>query len=63
MNLTNDAWFGRTSAPHQHLAMAVFRAVENRRPLVRAANTGISAFISPTGEITQKSGLFTGGAV
>ncbi|MBN1104934.1 MAG: apolipoprotein N-acyltransferase [Deltaproteobacteria bacterium] len=59
LNLTNDAWFGRTSAPHQHLAMAVFRAVENRRPLFRAANTGISAFISPAGEITGRSGLFT----
>jgi apolipoprotein N-acyltransferase len=59
LNLTNDAWFGRTSAPHQHLSMSVFRAVENRRPLVRAANTGISAFISPIGEITQRSELFT----
>jgi apolipoprotein N-acyltransferase len=59
LNLTNDAWFGRTSAPHQHLAMSVFRAVENRRPLVRAANTGISAFVSPIGEIVQKSELFT----
>lgn len=58
VNLTNDAWFGKTSAPYQHLSMATFRAVENRRPLVRAANTGISAFISPTGEITRRSGLF-----
>jgi apolipoprotein N-acyltransferase len=58
INLTNDAWFGRTSAPYQHLGMAAFRAVENRTPLVRAAITGISAFIRPTGEITKRSGLF-----
>jgi len=58
INLTNDAWFGRTSAPYQHLGMAVFRAVENRRPLVRAANTGISGFIRTTGEITGKSDIF-----
>lgn len=58
VNLTNDAWFGMTSAPHQHLAMAVFRAAENARPLVRAANTGISAFIDARGRITAKSGLF-----
>ncbi|PKN28971.1 MAG: apolipoprotein N-acyltransferase [Deltaproteobacteria bacterium HGW-Deltaproteobacteria-21] len=58
INLTNDAWFGKTSAPYQHLSMAAFRAVENRRPLVRAANTGISGFIRPTGEITGRSDLF-----
>lgn len=59
VNITNDAWFGLTSAPHQHLAMAVLRAVENRRCLVRSANTGISAFISPRGAITARTGLFT----
>ena len=57
-NLTNDAWFGMTSAPYQHLSMSVFRAVENRRPLIRAANTGISAFIDPKGNITTQSSLF-----
>jgi apolipoprotein N-acyltransferase len=58
VNLTNDAWFGMSSAPYQHLSMAVFRAVENRRPLVRAANTGISAFIDPEGRIIGQSELF-----
>jgi apolipoprotein N-acyltransferase len=58
VNLTNDAWFGKTSAPYQHLSMAVFRAVENRRPLIRAANTGFSALINPKGKIIERSGLF-----
>ncbi|MDY7035433.1 MAG: apolipoprotein N-acyltransferase, partial [Thermodesulfobacteriota bacterium] len=58
INLTNDAWFGMTSAPHQHLSMAVFRAVENGMPLIRAANTGISAFISSQGKIITTGGLF-----
>jgi apolipoprotein N-acyltransferase len=59
VNLTNDAWFGMTSAPYQHLSMAVFRAVENRRPMIRAANTGFSAFIRPTGKIVALSALFS----
>lgn len=58
VNVTNDAWFGKTSAPYQHLSMAVFRAVENRRPLIRAANTGISALINTKGKIIERSGLF-----
>jgi apolipoprotein N-acyltransferase len=59
VNITNDAWFGRSGAPGQHLQMAVFRAVEERAGLARAANTGISALIQPTGEITARTGLFT----
>jgi apolipoprotein N-acyltransferase len=58
VNLTNDAWFGRTSAPYQHLSMAVFRAVENGRPMIRAANTGFSAFIGPQGRLMTRSQLF-----
>jgi apolipoprotein N-acyltransferase len=59
VNLTNDAWFGHTSAPYQHLAMAVFRAVETARPLIRAANTGFSAVVGPEGRILKQSGLFS----
>ena len=53
-----NAWFGRTSAPYQHLSMTVFRAVENRLYLVRAANTGITAFVDPLGTIVSQTGLF-----
>jgi apolipoprotein N-acyltransferase len=58
VNITNDAWYGRTSAPHQHLAMAVFRAVENGKYLVRAANTGISAVVDPRGRVLERTPLF-----
>ena len=51
VNITNDAWFKETAAPYQHLQASVMRAVENRRPLIRSANTGISAFINSSGVI------------
>lgn len=54
VNITNDAWFGDTPEPYQHLAASVFRAVENRVSVVRAANTGVSCFISPQGDIYSK---------
>jgi len=57
--ITNDAWFGRTGAPYQHFSMVVFRAVENRVPFARAANTGISGFIDAKGRILERSGIFT----
>ena len=59
VNVTNDAWFGHTSAPYQHLSMAVLRCVETRLPMARAANTGVSAFILSNGKIVKQSGLFT----
>jgi apolipoprotein N-acyltransferase len=58
VNITNDAWFGYSPASYQHLSMVVFRAVENRLPIVRAANTGISAVIDPTGRLSQQTDLF-----
>lgn len=58
VNLTNDAWYGKSSAPHHSLAMTVFRSVETRRSLVRSANTGISGFIDPLGRVVRQSGLF-----
>jgi apolipoprotein N-acyltransferase len=57
-NLTNDGWYGRTSAPYQHLAMVRFRAVENGRYLVRAANTGFSAVVDSRGRVLARTELF-----
>jgi len=63
VNMTNDGWFGRTSGPPQHLAMYPFRAVEHRIAVVRAANTGVSAFIAPTGQIVRHLGLYQRGTI
>jgi len=59
VNLSNDAWFGTTSAPYQLLAMAAMRALENHTTMVRVANTGISAVVNPTGEIIAATKLST----
>lgn len=58
VNISNDAWYGHSSAPYQSMAMAVFRAVENRRSLVRSANTGISGFVDPLGRSGEQSDIF-----
>ncbi len=58
INLTNDAWFGKTIAAHQHLLLSVPRAVENRTYLIRATNTGVSAIIDPLGRVVLKSDIF-----
>lgn len=56
-NITNDAWFGNSAAPFQHLNMARLRAIENQRYLLRAANSGISAVVDPEGRIVNKTRL------
>jgi apolipoprotein N-acyltransferase len=63
VNITNDAWFGDSAAPYQHLSMAALRAVENGVYLVRAANTGISAIVAPSGQILAQSDLFVEAAL
>ena len=55
VNITNDAWFGDTSEPWEHLALSVFRSVELRTDLVRAVNTGVSAFVDATGRVYAKT--------
>jgi apolipoprotein N-acyltransferase len=61
INITNDAWYGKSSAPYQLLAMAAMRSVETKVPMVRVANTGISAVIQPDGTITARTALFKRG--
>ena len=63
VNITNDAWYGESSAPYQVLAMAAMRSVETKVPMVRVANTGISALIEPSGRITNRTPLFVRGTV
>ncbi|MFP4270165.1 MAG: apolipoprotein N-acyltransferase, partial [Alphaproteobacteria bacterium] len=62
LNVTIDTWFGRSLGPHQHLAMARLRAVEEGLPLVRVANSGISAVIGPKGQVLERFGLDARGA-
>lgn len=58
VNVTNDAWFGKTIAPYQHLFISIPRAVETRRYLLRSTNTGISAIIDPLGRVVSKTDTF-----
>ncbi len=58
VNMTNDAWFGQTTEPAIHLALAKYRAVEHRRFLVRATNSGVSAFIDPIGRSFEETPVF-----
>jgi apolipoprotein N-acyltransferase len=61
VNVTNDAWFGTSGGPHQHLVQARFRSIEQGLPMIRAANTGISAMIDPAGRVQAKLPLFETG--
>lgn len=63
LNVTNDAWYGNTAGPKQHLTIAQFRAIEEGLPLIRVANTGISAIITPTGNILQSLSFETAGVL
>ena len=63
VTITNDAWFGKSAAPYQHFGMVVLRAVENRTAFARAANTGISGFIAPDGQILSATPIFTQEAI
>lgn len=63
LTMFNDAWFGRSMAPYQHEAIAVWRAVENRRYLVRVGNAGVSSIVDPFGRVRVQLGMFTPEAV
>ena len=58
VNITNDTWYGTTAAPMQHFQFGAFRAIEQRRPLLRCANSGYSAHIDATGAVRSRTGLF-----
>jgi len=63
INISEDGWFGDSIGPYQHLAQAVFRAVEQGVPIVRSTNTGVSAFISPNGKIINSLELNKSGFI
>ncbi|HOQ80265.1 MAG TPA: apolipoprotein N-acyltransferase [Candidatus Cloacimonadota bacterium] len=63
VNITNDAWFKRSIGTYQHKMMCVYRAIENRRSIFRAANTGYSVIVSPRGDISQELGLYEVGTI
>jgi apolipoprotein N-acyltransferase len=58
LNILNDAWYGDTAAPHQHQALALWRAIENRRYLLRGSNTGVTSIIDPAGRVAAEGGVF-----
>jgi apolipoprotein N-acyltransferase len=60
VNVTNDAWYGRSSAPWQHLSMSVFRAIETRRAVLRSTQTGVTAEIDSSGRLRRATALFEG---
>jgi apolipoprotein N-acyltransferase len=62
-NITNDGWYGRTSAPYQHFAQASMRAIEEGRYLVRSANTGISGIVDPYGRVVEQTRIFQSATV
>ncbi|MDP6947182.1 MAG: apolipoprotein N-acyltransferase, partial [Myxococcota bacterium] len=57
LNITNDAWFGRTSEPYLHLNLAIMRAIETHRPLLRSTNTGISVVVDPAGRLSHQTSI------
>jgi apolipoprotein N-acyltransferase len=59
VNISNDAWFGDTAGPFQHFNINIFRAIENRTPIIRSANTGVSGFIDKKGRTMKRTSLFT----
>ncbi|HEY0782289.1 MAG TPA: apolipoprotein N-acyltransferase, partial [Thermoanaerobaculia bacterium] len=63
VTITNDAWYGDTAAPWQHLRAVRFRAAESRRPLLRAAITGVSAVVGPDGAVESEIGVFRQGTI
>lgn len=63
VNITNDAWYGRTAMPYQHVSMAIFRSIENRVYIFRSANTGVSCIINPSGKITKYLDIFIRGGI
>ena len=59
LTIFNDAWFGRTMAPYQHEAIAIWRAIENRRYFVRVGNAGVTSVVDPFGRVLDRLGMFT----